>query len=697
MGIKLFGKQKKRIPLGIVVFLMVFLFIYLPANADTEEKTEDLPDIPEDYCGYIPDEMPAAPLRDSGTDDVPLLRASDIPNYYDSREHGVVTSVKNQGSYATCWSFASMAALESSLLSQNKAVNPDLSEMHYIRYAYFNISDPLDGTVNDTITFSGSDYMGQGGNVAVYYHELANWKGAVTEETTPYTEENIHASFTPSKEDAFSKDLIHLQQCYKISKNDTDGIKRAVMEYGAVTSALYYNSSYMNTSKAAYYSGNGTTEISNHAVAIVGWDDNYSKSNFKVTPSRDGAWLFKNSWGTGFGNNGYLWVSYDELTLAENSCVLIGESADNYDHNYQYDGAYLDSYFSVSSNTKIANTFTVKGESVQELKAVSFDLYSSDVEYNIQVYKNLSNPANPASGTSMLETPVKGKTGYAGYYTVQLPQTVQLDPGETFSVVITLIKSGNINVISEHGGKWGGTYFSTYASANESMVCFPGYTYWTDFGAQKGGNIRIKAFTDDVETEPNPFADVEKGTWKYNAAKYVYENHYMAGKGTINGKVIFSPNQTIRREEFVRVLYNAEGCPKVSILNPYPDVEDGVWYTDAVLWAREVGIAKGKGDGNFGIGSSITRQDLAKILYEYARLKGYDLSKDDSAIDEFADASMVSGYARDAVNWAVTHGIISGKGVNGAPKSEVRIDPRGKTTRAECASMIKKLFEQYNP
>jgi len=110
------------------------------------------------------------------------------------------------------------------------------------------------------------------------------------------------------------------------------------------------------------------------------------------------------------------------------------------------------------------------------------------------------------------------------------------------------------------------------------------------------------------------------------------------------------------------------------------------WYVDSILWAKENGITSGKADGIFGVGNNITRQDLAKMLYSYAELKGFDISKNDNAIDIFTDRNKVQGYAKDAMNWAVTQGIMSGKG-NG------RLDPAGKATRAECAQMMMKLMQ----
>ena len=175
------------------------------------------------------------------------------------------------------------------------------------------------------------------------------------------------------------------------------------------------------------------------------------------------------------------------------------------------------------------------------------------------------------------------------------------------------------------------------------------------------------------------FSDVKTGDWFVNAVQYVYEYDIMGGSGDK-----FSPGSNLTREQFTRVLYNNEGTPEVTIENPYSDVEAGKWYTNSVLWVKEVGIAGGKADGSFGIGENISRQDLAKMLYEYARYKNFDLSREEGAIERFSDKGKVSGYAKNAMDWAVSQGVMSGKGG--------KLDPLGKATRAECASMIKNLL-----
>lgn len=210
------------------------------------------------------------------------------------------------------------------------------------------------------------------------------------------------------------------------------------------------------------------------------------------------------------------------------------------------------------------------------------------------------------------------------------------------------------------------------------------------------GEAEVQAANNDkviLKDEDSLFTDVLSTSWQYTFAQYAYENGLMAGKGKEeSGKIIFDPNRAIPREEFVQVLYNASGKPSVSIENKFPDVKNA-WYKNAVLWANQNDIANGKGNGNFGIAESISRQDLALMLYKYARLYGYDLSVKEGEINKYADGNKVSNYAKTAMDWAITHGILSGKGNRGEDISTFRLDPTGTATRAECAAMLKNFME----
>ncbi|MBR1931848.1 MAG: leucine-rich repeat protein [Lachnospiraceae bacterium] len=183
------------------------------------------------------------------------------------------------------------------------------------------------------------------------------------------------------------------------------------------------------------------------------------------------------------------------------------------------------------------------------------------------------------------------------------------------------------------------------------------------------------------------FNDIKESHWWVDAVQYAYDYDLMAGMGAS-----FKPAGKLTREQFVQVLYNNSGTPAVSgVANKFADVKEGQWYTNAVLWANHNDIANGNADGTFGVGNHITREALALMLYKYAKLNNYDLSYTDGLINQYADGAKVSSWAAEALNWAVSQGIMSGKGSGGA-LSSYRLDPQGSATRAECASMMMKLL-----
>ena len=159
----------------------------------------------------------------------------------------------------------------------------------------------------------------------------------------------------------------------------------------------------------------------------MGWDDNYAAYHFKEgsRPSSPGAWIAKNSHGTSFGDGGYFYISYEDKTLNNRKDALSYafdlDKADNYDHNYQYDGSFGASTLDLDNGECLANIFTVSGNpgGREQLKAVSFALYTPDVYYSIQVYKN-PDPGEPESGTAMFSSKHYGSTTYSGYYTIPL-------------------------------------------------------------------------------------------------------------------------------------------------------------------------------------------------------------------------------------------------------------------------------------
>lgn len=222
-----------------------------------------------------------------------------------------------------------------------------------------------------------------------------------------------------------------------------------------------------------------------------------------------------------------------------------------------------------------------------------------------------------------------------------------------------------------------------YSIRNEEQ---DSYSHYLSF--DKGDRIVYEGAEERVE---DLFPDVPDDAWFVPYIQYVYDRNIMSGKGTS-----FAPNDSLKREEFTQILYSNSGKPAVTIENPFSDVKNS-WYKDSVLWAKENGIADGKlknGKQVFGVGQNITREELALMIYKYAKLKNYNLERTEGATEGFSDSNKVSSWSKEALEWAVTQGIIGGKGKAGAPKSELKIDPQGKASRAECACMIANLLQK---
>ena len=174
----------------------------------------------------------------------------------------------------------------------------------------------------------------------------------------------------------------------------------------------------------------------------------------------------------------------------------------------------------------------------------------------------------------------------------------------------------------------------------------------------------------------NPYTDVASNAWYYEAVWFAAENDFMAGYG---GN-LFGPSDNLSRGQLAQILYNLAGRPAVQNDGSFTDVTPRAWYAKAVAWAVKQGIVRGYSNGLFGPDNSITREQLAVMLWQY--------SESPASTGEnlpFTDASEASNYALEALRWAVENGVISGK------KNDL-LDPQGLATRAQIAQMLKNLL-----
>lgn len=182
--------------------------------------------------------------------------------------------------------------------------------------------------------------------------------------------------------------------------------------------------------------------------------------------------------------------------------------------------------------------------------------------------------------------------------------------------------------------------------------------------------------------DSSQFSDVSANAWYTSAVQYAVEHGLMAGVG--NNR--FGPEEPMTRAMLVTVLWRYAGRPEAG-KNPFTDVPAGQWYTEAVTWAAENGVVSGVGNGRFAPNGNITREQMASILFRYAKLTGLDTSKR-GELAGFPDEGQVSSWAREALSWAVGEGIISGTAEGG----RTILKPQGNATRAQVASILMRFI-----
>lgn len=490
------------------------------SDGDEEQNgyDENLDNITEPGKGYreVEDDSIGDPamLNVSDNGEVSADRAVSYPSSYKTAN---LPAIRNQGGYGVCWAFSTISLLEINLL-KNKLVSDDidLSEFHLVNFTYNNVTDPLGGSAGDTTTFlrSSNSVTQNGGDIRMAFNSLMDWEGAVDETLVPYTAEVAGTINTTGLSDDLARKntKIHLQNYYKVNMTNQTDVKQAITDYGALSISYYaYGGSssnkYYNSSTAGYYCYDSNTGT-NHAVTVVGWDDNYSKDNFPTEPEGDGAWIVRNSWGSYFGENGYFYLSYYDKSTKVEGYAVEAQTSDNYDNNYQYDGTGWFSYMGYSGyggTNKYANVFTAKANEskAENIEAVSFEDYSSaGCKYNISIYTNLTDVSDPESGT--LECTQSGQTTFDGAYTIKLNNPVYVEDGTTFSVVVELISSTNNGPYMVSDTTYNGSWFNCESAAleNQSYIYRPYDRSWVDYGKRENKNFRIKAYTDnsDIKT-----------------------------------------------------------------------------------------------------------------------------------------------------------------------------------------------------
>ena len=440
--------------------------------------------------------------------------SNDLPKKYDSREHGYVTPVSNQLNGDYCWAFSTIAVLES-CIAKATGMKFDLSENNLIN-------------LNKKYSPYGLNKTAQAGNPINAIGYLLSWLGPVNDSDDTY--------------DAFStispvlNSLMHVQNVLfldmKYDDSDRDAIKQAIMKYGAVGTSVYWMQFYPLQNGSSYYHYSDEPALSNHAITLVGWDDNYSKDNFGLTPPGDGAWICKNTWGTGTGDNGYFYISYytnslnyeffnysSEYMNLDRVFTFILNDTIHLDKNYQYDFAGPTTEYSLYNATSIKNVFTASED--EYLAAVS-TYFLQNTEYEVFIYVN-GQLVHKQSSTSR-----------PGYYTIYLDKIIPLKANDKFEIAFNMTNMDGY-MFSVYGIEKNDVAYDIF-NESRSYISYPWQEGdWFDVGSFI---FCIKAFTILSELDTSLTLDV--GDNEYNPIDITARVTDEYGRAVNAGSVTFT-------------------------------------------------------------------------------------------------------------------------------------------------------------
>lgn len=400
---------------------------------------------------------------------------SPLPKTFSWADYGKKPTVRDQGSLGTCWALTAAEAVESALLPQTHLV---LSADHISLQNGFDIEQD------------------EGGDYSMIMSYMADFKGPVTEEEDPYGDGRSPQGL---------KAAVRVGEMRLLEGMSADRIRHMIYRFGAVQTSLSMDRTRTDRSRSFYYNEetcsyyDPVTEPLNHDVLVLGWDDMYSKNNFRKQPAHDGAWICQNSWGAGFGRNGIFYVSYEDANvfrkggIAYTDVRAAGDAARVLEtdslgwqarQGYGNDSAWFAGVFET--------------DSPQVLEAAGLYAVGPATAWRMVLVENFS-------GTDSLSEAASGKSGIPlgcgwiespGFYTLRLSQPLSLPAGERFAVIVFVDTPGTGRPVAVETRK--DRYTDTVSlDGRESYISEDG-TSWERTQTAYRTNVCLKLYTSDA-------------------------------------------------------------------------------------------------------------------------------------------------------------------------------------------------------
>ncbi|MBF4692804.1 C1 family peptidase [Fusibacter ferrireducens] len=436
------------------------------ANSASPDPKETVADTTQEAAPILPNSNVILNALD---DSVPLPES--YSTYRILRDDGKSFFQRNQGNSSTCWAFAANTLFELSLAKQ-KQVYLDLSEDHLILNTPFKVN------------------YDSGGNMEVAYPYYNNWTGPVVDPEDTFGDGKTNTDLKPD----------YIMTDYVTIENSVSTIKRAVYEYGAVFTAIGYDDSkkYYSNTTYGFYNNNYYSDPT-HAIVIVGWDDHYSKLNFLVPPKSNGAFIVQNSWGDDWGENGFFYVSYEDVHISEKATAIaaISNRKEN-QKQYYYDETgtnrlegYSDHYQATGLN--VFNSSPAKESDSEYITTIGFYTSFKDSKFKI----SYADSSVPESGFLDLTEIASGVAKLPGYHTIKLEHPIKLTPDHPFSIAVTYENDDSIFLLPLEG-PYPGIDYTVTGNLNESYISpNPDHDGFEDIGIDHPeSNVCIRVITE---------------------------------------------------------------------------------------------------------------------------------------------------------------------------------------------------------